>query len=207
MKKRYIFDEDFTLLSPDWTGTDQYFIDKFGEGAKPIMENLDPVLRKYERTFKRYDYNDLAMFLRNTTGLPVDEQDMKNWDELVANVQDTIEPNAKEVLEYLKSRGDSLAVLSNWFGDTQRERLERAGLLEYFDVVFGGDIITKPHKEAYWMASGGYDFSDCCVIGDDAETDYIGPKSVGMKAILYDRKEKYHKSLVKVRDLSELKYK
>ena len=206
MKRRYIFDQDYTLITPDWTKTDQYFIDKFGEKAKPIMDDIGPILRKYERRLSRYDYKELATYLRNATGLPVVPDDMKKWDELVAAVDDTVEPYAKEVLEFLKSRGDSLAVLTNWFGDSQRERLKRAGLLDYFDAFYSGDIITKPHKEAYWMASGGYDFLDCYVVGDDAETDYIGPKAVGMNAILYDKKNKYHKTLVKVRSLDELKH-
>lgn len=205
MKRRYIFDEDYTLLIPDWTKTDQYFIDKFGERAKPIMDDIGPILRKYERKLKRYDYKDLATYLRNATGLPVMPEDMKRWDELVAEVDDTVDPHAKEVLEFLKSRGDSLAVLTNWFGESQKERLNKSGLLEYFDAFYSGDIITKPNKEAYWMASGGQDPLDCYVVGDDVETDYIAPKAVGMNGILVDRNDEYHSTIVKVKSLRELK--
>lgn len=205
MKRRYIFDEDYTLLIPDWTKTDQYFIDKFGEKAKTVMDNIGPVLRKYERKFRRYDYKDLATYLRDATELPVTPKDMRIWDELVAVIDDTVDPHAKEVLEYLKSKGDSIAVLTNWFGESQKERLMRAGLYDYIDAFYSGDIITKPHKEAYWMAAGGVDPLLCYVVGDDTETDYIAPKAVGMNAILVDRKDVHHKTLVKVRSLDEIK--
>ena len=81
----------------------------------------------------------------------------------------------------------------------------RAGLYDYIDAFYSGDIITKPHKEAYWMAAGGVDPLLCQVVGDDTETDYIAPKAVGMNAILVDRKDVHHKTLVKVRSLDEIK--
>ena len=91
------------------------------------------------------------------------------------------------------------------FGESQAKRLERAGLLEYFDTVYGGDIVTKPHKEAYWIAAAAHKPEDCVFIGDNVDNDYIGPKACGMNSILYDKKNQYHKTLVKVRSLRELK--
>ena len=205
MKSRYIFDEDYTLLTPDWSTTDQYFIDKFGDEAKPFLDNMSSILKVYERTFRRYDYEDLSRFLTHKTNLPITKKDVKNWDELVRFIKDTEETYARDLLEYLKLNGVSLAVCTNWFADSQRERLRRADLLKYFDSVFAGDIVTKPHKAAYLISAAQYDPNECTFVGDNVDFDYIGPKAVGMNAILYDKRDKHHKTLIKVRSLKEIK--
>ena len=139
------------------------------------------------------------------TGLAFTPEVIKEWDSLVGEVPSTLEEGAIEALKDLKESGISLAVLTNWFGDSQEKRLERAGLMEYIETVYGGDIVTKPHREAYWIASAGYKPEECYFIGDSIDNDYIGPRCLDMNSIIYDEEDVHHKSLVKVRRLEDLK--
>ena len=204
MRKRYIFDLDGTLLSADWTTTDQYFLDTFGEQAKPFLDNMSNLLAVYERRFQRYNYADLSQYLASQTDLPITPQDIQAWDQLVGEVRDTPEDKVFETLEFLKNNGVSLAVLTNWFEESQSARLEKIGLRDYFETVYGGDTVTKPHKEAYYLSTAAYSPEECVFIGDNVDNDYIGPKACGMDAILYDKKDRHHKTLRKVRNLKEL---
>ena len=205
MKKRFIFDLDGTLLTGDYHESDQYLIDVFGDAAHSFLGSMSDVLGVYERTFLRYDYDDLSRYLRMRTGLPMTPEIVREWDSVVGLIHDTEEKHVRETLEYLKSHGKSLAVLTNWFGNSQKERLRRADLLKYFDSVYGGEIATKPHKQAYFIATGDYHPQECIFIGDNPNYDYIGPRACAMDSVLYDKDDSHHKTLVKVRSLNELK--
>ncbi len=205
MKKRFIFDLDGTLLTGDYTELNKYLVDLLGEGAIEFTSHMSQYLGRYEKMFMRYDYDVLSKYLIETTGLPMTPEVVEEWDHMVPYIKDTEEEHVRETLEYLKRNGNSLAVLTNWFGESQRERLQRAGLLEYFDAVYSGDIITKPHKEAYLYAAAGKDPKSCYFVGDNVDNDYIGPKACSMNSILYDKEDKHHKSLIKIKRLDELK--
>lgn len=205
MKKRYIFDLDGTLLNGDYSEIRKYFIDQYGEEAIPFLDSMPDILSRYEKNFTRYNYEMLGRFLKMKTGLDMDEKTIREWDQLLREIPDTEEKHARETLEYLKQQGNDLVVLTNWFGPTQSERLRRADLLQYFDKVYGGELATKPHKEAYMNAASCYARSICVFVGDNAVTDYVGPRSYSFDSILYDKDDRFHKSLVKIKRLDELK--
>ena len=205
MRKRFIFDLDGTLLTGDYSSVNQYFRDKYGDKANEFLAHMSEILDRYEKTYPKYDYEFLSAFLEMKTGLAFTPEVIKEWDSLVGEVPSTLEEGAIEALKDLKESGISLAVLTNWFGDSQEKRLERAGLMEYIETVYGGDIVTKPHREAYWIASAGYKPEECYFIGDSIDNDYIGPRCLDMNSIIYDKEDVHHKSLVKVRRLEDLK--
>ena len=205
MKKRYVFDLDGTLVEGDYRLADQYFIDKFGPEAIPFVQSMSDVLSKYERAFLKYQPETLSKFLRLETGLDITEKDILEWNHLVSIVQDKEEEHARETLEYLKSQGKSLVVLTNWFSDSQKERLRRMHMLSYFDAVYGGEIATKPHKEAYLNAIMPFSRMESVFVGDNVGTDYVGPRACSIDAVLYDKKNEHHKTLIKVKSLDELK--
>ena len=207
MKKRYVFDLDGTLLTSDFQYAHQILVDKFGDQALPFVQSIPNLLARYEKNFSRYDYDMLSRFLSFKTGLNLTPEIIREWDAMAGEMPSTEEEYARETLEYLKKNGKSLVVLTNWFGASQKERLKRADLLQYFDNVYGGDIATKPHKEAYYAAKSLYAPSVCLFVGNDAVTDYIGPRSYSMDSILYDKNYQYHSSLVKIKKLNELKKK
>lgn len=103
----------------------------------------------------------------------------------------------KSMLEYLKSKDKSLVVLTNWFKYTQEERLKNAGIFEYFDEIYAGDLNLKPNKESYLNACGNYHVNECIMIGDTIEKDVIGPNKFGIDSIYYNPENKeYDKSKI-----------
>jgi len=207
-KQRVIFDLDGTLLTSDPSLEKDFFADVYGKEAGELFVSQIPgALDNYENRFKTYNIALLACYLSNVTGFPVTPQIVEDWVNTLAYVPDVIENHIIDVLEYLKKRNMSLAVLTNWFRDTQVPRLRKSGLLDYFDQVYTGDQFLKPHKEAFYGSIGSFDPDACVFIGDNVNRDYIGPKACGMDSILYDKHNLHHKTLVKVRSLDELKEK
>ena len=65
-----------------------------------------------------------------------------------------IKPGAIELLAWLKENGIAIAMATSSHQNTARERLERSGLLDYFPVIVGGDMVahSKPAPEPYLTA-------------------------------------------------------
>ena len=70
-------------------------------------------------------------------------------------------PGILELLQYLKEHGIKTAVASSTNAQAVRQELEEGGLLSYFDVVVGGDMVTKskPDPEIFLEACKKLDVS------------------------------------------------
>ena len=205
MKKRYIFDLDGTLMRGDFRNfTDQYLLEQLGEEARPVVGHIHDYLSQYERTFPRYTDENLSRFLREQTGVPFTPELIREWDDLVVELPNTLEEGVLETLEELKRRNRDIVVLTNWYTESQRKRLAKEGILPYFRAIYGGDLMTKPHKEAYWVAAAGCKPRECIFVGDNVDFDYVGPKSCGYDAVLYDKNDTHHKSIVKIKRMNEI---
>ena len=202
--KRFVFDLDGTLLTGSFDFEHEYFKTIYNDEATRLFNKMGEYLDEYERTFPRYSNDTLSHFLTTKSGLVFNDEVINGWCEVMQDVPDVMEDGIIEVLEYLKSKDYSLAVLTNWYGKTQIPRLERAKIIDYFDEVYTGDIVLKPHKCSYIMAMDKYDIDDCVFIGDNLEKDYIGPRASGFESILYDKNDNYHDSIVKVKKMNEL---
>ncbi|HUW57174.1 MAG TPA: HAD family hydrolase [Planctomycetota bacterium] len=108
-----------------------------------------------------------------------------------ARVYDDTLPTLKE----LRRRGFRTGILSNtpWGSPAGlwREELDRHGLLNAMDaVVFCDDVgWRKPDPRPFEFICRKLDVSpgDCLFVGDDPRWDIVGPRGVGMDAILIDR--------------------
>ena len=204
MKKRFIFDLDGTMLSGDYSIEHEYFYDVFGNKAVKFNHNIPKYLDQYENSHIKYEKDLLSHFLSKKSGLPFNEDIIDGWIECVGFMKDKYEEDVFEVLDYLKTKGNSLVCLTNWFEKTQRNRLMRSGIIDYLDDLYTGDVLLKPHKEAYYQAMGDYPVEECVFIGDNVEKDYIGPRCLGMESILYDKENKHSDSLVKIKRLNKI---
>jgi HAD superfamily hydrolase (TIGR01549 family) len=103
----------------------------------------------------------------------------------------TLVPGAIELLEYLRAKGYRLFAASNSFGHLQRSRLERAGVLSFFeDTYISMDIgYDKPDVRFYEAALRrcGLQAHEVLMIGDSMTTDVIGARAAGLDAIHFDR--------------------
>ncbi len=105
----------------------------------------------------------------------------------------TLVEGARALLEGLRGKGYRLFAASNSFGHLQRRRLERAGILPYFEDTFiSMDIgYDKPDIRFYEHAlrSAGVEGHEALMIGDSMTTDIIGAKAAGMDTCFFQRRE------------------
>ena len=203
-KKRFLFDLDNTLLTSNYQQERDYFNSIYGEEGQYFIKNISSLLEEYERIFPRYNTVDLSNYLETRTELEITPEIIDGWIDIMATTDDKIESGVIETLEDLKQKDHSLVVLTNWFHASQVNRLQRSGLYEYFDEVYAGDLFLKPHRDSYLCARGSFSPQDCVVVGDNLNKDYIGPRAVGMGSILYDRDDKHHENIVKVKKIKDI---
>jgi putative hydrolase of the HAD superfamily len=101
------------------------------------------------------------------------------------------DPDAPELLGWLRDRGIKVGVLSNtmWPRSWHEEVFRRDGILHLIDgAVYSSEIDwTKPHPEAFLAAITAVGASDpgrCVFVGDRPFEDVHGAKSAGMRAVL-----------------------
>ncbi len=104
----------------------------------------------------------------------------------------TLVPEAKEMLDTLQAKGYRLFAASNSFGHLQRNRLEKAGVLPYFeDTYISMDIgYDKPDIRFFEEALRrcGLKASEVLMIGDSMTTDIEGARKAGIDALFFDRR-------------------
>lgn len=202
--KRFIFDLDGTLLTSDYSQEFEYFKNIYGDKSKNLIAGLATYLNSYEKTYSKYEVDRLCRYLNAVTGLEFTPEIIAVWNDLLGNNPFVLEDGIIDLLEYLKSQGHSLVVLTNWFEEPQKKKLKRAELIEYFDDIYTGDMVLKPHKEAYICAKKGFREKDCFVIGDDLYKDYIVPRDLGFNTIFYDKLNLQRQTIVKVKRMNEI---
>ena len=205
MLKRFIFDLDGTLLDSDFSESEKYLKEVLGKDYERFHGSLQTYLDKYERTERRYEVDKLCHYLTREMGIRITPEILNNWLDANTNGNNTPKYGVVEALDELKRDGKSLVVLTNWFSREQIPRLDKAGIIDYFDEIITGDIALKPHKESYMIAKGEFDPSECVVIGDNLDFDYVKPKSLGMHSVLIDEGDVYHHTISKVKNLRKLK--
>jgi putative hydrolase of the HAD superfamily len=101
------------------------------------------------------------------------------------------DPDAAELLGFLRSSGIKVGVLSNtmWPRSWHEDVFRRDGVLDLIDgAVYSSEIDwTKPHPEAFAAAMAAIGVTDpgrCVFVGDRPFDDVHGAKSAGMRAVL-----------------------
>lgn len=81
-----------------------------------------------------------------------------------------IKPGVREILTWLREAGARVALASSTYTDTVRTELADADLIDYFDVIIGGDMAkrSKPAPDIFLQAAEalGVDPSECFIIED-----------------------------------------
>lgn len=207
MKKRLIFDIDNTLI--DWKN--EYY-----DSMKRAMDKLnypydeklfaDLVIANdvYEFEYTTYNKTDMMDCLYKYSKVHLPDGFFDIWQEELGICSSKADVSLHQTLTYLQSKYD-LVILSNWFAYAQTKRLEHAGILKYFSILYFPETFTlKPTKESFIKAIGEYDITECVMIGDSIRCDIDGAKSVGMDAIYYNKDGMAYENYPTVRNLSEL---
>ena len=181
MIKLIIFDIDNTIMDfpKNFEIEFQRVLDKFGADIEPI--ELYKAVGTYE-TNKEGVYYTKEKLLEVVNkvlnlSLPIDfiDEFFNMYNVLISEIDNSV----IDTLKYLKSKYKVVA-LSNWFTDSQKSRLKEAGVLEYFDCVYGTDIVPmKPRKESFMSVIGNLEPSECVMIGDNLKVDIEVPYELG----------------------------
>jgi len=207
--KRLIFDLDETLIM--WKSEYTSIITKSLKKSdnKEDTLNIDAVLNTAEKLFDTLSKESLLKVINDSCHLNLE---ISFIDDLLENQKKASDPNDLELQKTIKylSKKYELVVLSNWFTETQKGRLEHAKILKYFSQVYGGDMIKlKPNKEAFLKALGNNKPEECIMIGDNLYTDINGAISLGINVIQVDRRNKIkeqmnHKVINKIEELMDI---
>ena len=206
MIRRIIFDIDDTLIP---------FPKEFIDGYKSVLDryNLDiepsklyEIIGEYETSgeYEYYNKEDLLNLINKRLNINLNNDFIDDFFNMYNKLVSRIDDDLIDTLKYLKSKYE-LVTLSNWFTDSQEERLKCAGIYKYFDKVYGTDIVPmKPRKESYIKASDNRNLSECLMIGDNYEMDIKVPLELGMNVYQLTNKDTNYPSIKKISDLKDV---
>jgi HAD superfamily hydrolase (TIGR01509 family) len=83
------------------------------------------------------------------------DEESRMYRERYSNGDLPLKPDIERVLEYIKNKGYKIAIASSTRTEQVRKQIENAGLIEYFDVIVGGDMVTrsKPAPDIFLEAA------------------------------------------------------
>jgi len=198
---KYIFDLDGTILHADWDMEDKFFESILdNETYQLFHDDGMKTVNDYENVHERYEIEKLSEFYKSR-GMNLTPDHIKQWIEFNGkHLNDNIDEKTYEIFETLKKNGKEIILLTNWFRDTQVERLRRKNLLDYFDDIVTGDIALKPSEKSYELAVKDTPKDKCIMIGDNYKKDYLGAINYGINAFLIDEENDINKLLEVVKN-------
>lgn len=210
MIKRLIFDIDGTLIP--WKKEYDIEINKALDRLnitynEEEVNKISDAFQKYENAYLTFNKDNMSRFINEYTKKQYPKElvyeVIKGWESCVP---EQIEPEIVDTLKYLEKKYD-MVILTDWYVDSQKERLKKLGILQYFKQIYGAESTKrKPFKEAFMQAVGDNKPEECVMIGDDIERDIKGAIQAGLKAIYYCQVENGAKGkFLKINNISELK--
>ncbi|HEX6335282.1 MAG TPA: YjjG family noncanonical pyrimidine nucleotidase [Flavisolibacter sp.] len=204
MKYRHVFfDLDHTLWDFDANAKatlEQLHIDldlvskgvhDFEMFHKNYLAHNEKLWARYRKGFIRQDELRLKrMWLTLLDFHIADEALARQLSELFLQLLPTrtiLFPDTIEVLEYLRSRGYGMHLITNGFEKTQHSKLRTSGLDRFFRVVVTSECSNslKPDEAIFRFAMDktGAVASESIMVGDSIEVDIEGAMKVGMDQV------------------------
>ena len=197
MIKKLIFDLDNTLIM--WKEEYNIAVQKALEMTYSINnKEMSDIINNYADEFENdlsnpkryYDRQVFLDYINKKTNYNLNMEFLDNWLKcnVIYSTPDTLEKSVHNTLEYLSNKYE-LVILTDWFGETQIERLKKVDIYKYFSKLFAAKQYAKPKKEAFLQAIGENTPEECAMIGDSIEIDILGAQNVGISnLVLLDNK-------------------
>ena len=150
MIKRIIFDIDGTLITGvDFSSYVANTLKKYGiEGIEKTKQFLLNI-KEYEKTYNSYDRNLYLKFFGDKLDCKLDNHFLEIF---FQELRKAIPKNAEKIKSMLAAMNEyELVLLSNYFENLQRDRLEHIGINKYFSEYYG-EKICKPNKQVFFEA-------------------------------------------------------
>jgi putative hydrolase of the HAD superfamily len=183
--KAVIFDLDNTLLD---------FVEAKIKACKAVVErigcgNPNELLQYFLRWRHGFEsHENIADYLKDR-GVYSDElykECCRIYDEVKLESIE-VYPGITEVLEELRRAGIKLAVVTDAENGHAIARLQKTGLLKYFDVIVSADMVGKrkpdPASISLALEKLGVDAADAAIVGDSLRRDIEAGKKLGMLTI------------------------
>ena len=186
MQKAIIFDVDGTLLD-----TERIYMQAWREAGAifgyTVTEEVLMKTRAVQKAIAVKAFQDGC-----GADFPYEEvrvERMRIGEDLIygSTPQQLLKDGVLEVLEALKEQEIPMAVASSTAYDQTVEHLKHAGLLEYFSVIVGGDMIErgKPNPDIFLKAAELLGAEPkACVVVEDSPAGIKAAYAAGMKPIL-----------------------
>lgn len=98
-------------------------------------------------------------------------------------------PGTEELLEHLRGKYE-LHVITNGFVETQKIKMTKSGLHQFFGRMFSSEEIgvNKPDSKIFIesMRQTGAEVESSLMVGDNLEADIVGAKNCGMDQVFYN---------------------
>lgn len=187
MIKRLIFDVDGTLI----TGVD--FIKPIEATLKRLnvhdennVKSFLGAISTYEKNYNNYNKKDYIRYFEKNLGIELDERLLNIFFEELKSCVPQNTKKLKETIEVLADKYE-LVLLTNYFKESQLNRLNTMGIGHLFLECFGEQLI-KPNDDIYLRACGSHQPSECVMIGDDLYLDIEKAKENGLNVIFVNSK-------------------
>lgn len=188
MIKRLIFDVDGTLIrGVTFTNSIERTLKRFNIYSEENVRSFIEATRTYENSHDNYNKADYTAHVEKLIKTKVPDNFLATFfDEL----RTCAEPINQELIDKLQSLSQKyeLVLLTNFFAESQLNRLNTMGIDKYFSECYGENKI-KPNREAYISACGDNKKSECIMIGDDAFLDIKRAKQEGLNTIFVNTKK------------------
>ncbi|MEE4452421.1 HAD family phosphatase [Novosphingobium resinovorum] len=178
-----IFDMDGTLIATEAAHHQSYALTSRAIGW-PLEEDVLDAMVGVSR-----DLNEKMLVERLGPDFPLarfyEEADALFYATLDKGI--ALRPGAVLILEHFRSAGIPLALATSTMGGLAQQRLEKAGLLDYFDVIVTrSDVIeAKPSPEPYLLAASrlGVHPTQCLAV-EDSYAGVLSATSAGIATIM-----------------------
>lgn len=183
--KAIIFDVDNTLI--EWKDEFIFAITNLLKEIYPDIslekiKEIDGVIDKNEDYLTELTKENLLIEIQNRCNIKLPNDFI---DRLIIEQGKCYYEDKKlvEMISNLSKKYD-LYVISNWFTETQRKRLENMGIAKYFKMILGSDKnYFKPDKRCFDVILNNYKPDECMYVGDNFNLDIVPAIEVGMKAV------------------------
>lgn len=189
MIKRLIFDIDGTLITGvSFDKAIKSTLEKVGVFSEENVQKCITAIGTYETVNGSYQREKYLRHFSDALGIELDEEFLYGFFGNLARF--AVPEDSSELLKMLDnlSKKYELVLLSNYFEQSQRGRLERIGVNGYFSEYYG-EKVCKPDRQVYLDAIGKHKPSECIMIGDNLDLDIIAAKKCGLNTIWVNEKE------------------
>ena len=188
MIKRLIFDVDGTLIrGVNFAHSIEQTLDKFNINSKDNIQSFIKGIGTYEQIYNNYNVADYTKHMSTMLKTKLPQNFVPTFFESLKTCVPTDNSAIQQTIQNLSKKYE-LVLLTNYFAESQMNRLNNMGIGKYFTECYGEKLI-KPNTQAYIDACGNNKPYECIMIGDDKNLDILRAKQAGLNTIFVNTKK------------------